>query len=263
MDRPPLEVADLVRAAGDAFIERIRKWITWKHVKVLLAIARCRTAALGGHLDECTRCGHRAISYNSCRNRHCPKCQAGARERWLEKRRRELLPTQYVHVVFTLPRHLAPLVLQNKKIVYDLLFRTSAETLLEVARDPKHLGAEIGFFSAHRNSSLLQVSIEFLCLSLTVVQFLFTTLTSLFHLKCNCLKARVVMYAYNHHVRLLVRRGNRRGEVNARSLDEGIASHIDPESCGVTREGDVEALTGENMGRVFSRARTNSGTPTL
>src|SRR5438876_10199353 len=147
MDRPPLEVADLVRAAGDAFIERSRKWITWKHVKVLLAIARCRTAALGGHLDECTRCGHRAISYNSCRNRHCPKCQAGARERWLEKRRRELLPTPYVHVVFTLPRELAPLTLQNKKVVYDLLFRTSAETLLEVARDPKHVGAEIGFFS--------------------------------------------------------------------------------------------------------------------
>src|SRR5260370_69807 len=79
MDRPPLEVADLVRAAGDAFIERSRKWITWKHVKVLLAIARCRTAMLGGHLDECTRCGHRAISYNSCRNRHCPKCQPIAR----------------------------------------------------------------------------------------------------------------------------------------------------------------------------------------
>ena len=147
MDRPPLEVAHLVRAAGDAFIERSRKWITWKHVKVLLAIARCRTAALGGHLDECTRCGHRAISYNSCRNRHCPKCQAGARDRWLAARRRELLPTPYVHVVFTLPRHLAPLVLQNKKVIYDLLFRTSAETLLEVARDPQHLGAEIGFFS--------------------------------------------------------------------------------------------------------------------
>jgi hypothetical protein len=147
MSRPPLEVADLVRAAGDSFIERSRKWITWKHVKVLLAIARCRTAALGGHLDECSRCGHRAISYNSCRNRHCPKCQAGACERWLEKRRRELLPTPYVHVVFTLPRQLAPLVLQNKKFIYDLLFRTSAETLLEVARDPQHLGAEIGFFS--------------------------------------------------------------------------------------------------------------------
>jgi hypothetical protein len=147
MDRPPLEVADLVRAAGPAFIARSRTWITWKHVKVLLAIVRCRTAVLGGHLDECTRCGHRAISYNSCRNRHCPKCQAGARERWLEKRRQELLPTPYVHVVFTLPRPLAPLALQNKKVVYDLLFRTSAQTLLEVAHDQKHLGAEIGFFS--------------------------------------------------------------------------------------------------------------------
>jgi hypothetical protein len=140
MSRPPLEVADLVRAAGDAFIERSRTWITWKHVKVLLAIARCRTAALGGHLDECTRCGHRAISYNSCRNRHCPKCQAGARDRWLAARR-------YVHVVFTLPHELVALALQNKKVIYDLLFRTSAETLLEIARDPKHLGAEIGFFS--------------------------------------------------------------------------------------------------------------------
>jgi hypothetical protein len=110
-------------------------------------MARCRTAALGGHLDECTRCGHRAISYNSCRNRHCPKCQAGARDRWLEKRRRELLPTPYVHVVFTLPGELAPLALQNKKTVYDLLFRASAETLLAIARDPRHLGAEIGFFS--------------------------------------------------------------------------------------------------------------------
>src|SRR6202171_5323405 len=147
MSRPPLEGADLVRAAGAAFVERSRKWITGKHVKVLLAIARCRTAALGGHLDECTRCGHRAISYNSCRNRHCPKCQAGARDRWLAARRQELLPTRYVHVVFTLPHELVPLALQNKKIVYDLLLRTSAETLLEIARDPKHLGAEIGFFS--------------------------------------------------------------------------------------------------------------------
>jgi len=147
MSRPPLEVADLIRIAGDAFIERNRQWIGWKHVKVLLAISRCRTAALGGHLDECTRCGHRAISYNSCRNRHCPKCQTGARERWIAARQRELLPTRYVHVVFTLPRELAPLVLQNRKAVYDLLFRASAETLMEVARDPRHLGAEIGFFS--------------------------------------------------------------------------------------------------------------------
>ncbi len=136
MCRPPLEVADLIRAAGAAFIERNRHWISGKHLKVLRAIRRCRTAALGGHLDQCTRCGHRAISYNSCRNRHCPKCQASARDRWLEARRRELLPTRYVHVVFTLPRELAPLALQNKKVVYDLLFRSSAETLLEVARDP-------------------------------------------------------------------------------------------------------------------------------
>ncbi len=147
MGRPPLEVADLVRAAGQAFIERSRSWISGKHIKVLLAIVRCRTAVLGGHLDECTRCGHRAISYNSCRNRHCPKCQAGARDRWLAARRQELLPTRYVHVVFTLPRELAPLALQNKKVLYNLLFRTSGKTLLEVARDPRHLGAEIGFFS--------------------------------------------------------------------------------------------------------------------
>jgi len=148
MSRPPLEVADLIRAAGATFIERSRKWIRWKHVKVLLAIARCRTAALGGHVDQCTRCGHRAtISYNSCRNRHCPKCQTAARERWIAARQEELLPTRYVHVVFTLPAQLAGLVLQNKKLIYGLLLRASAETLLEVARDPRHLGAEIGFFS--------------------------------------------------------------------------------------------------------------------
>jgi hypothetical protein len=147
MSRPLLELADLVRAAGVAFIWRSRHWIRWPHLKVLLAIARCRTAALGAHIDECTRCGHRAISYNSCRNRHCPKCQTAARERWIAARRRELLPTRYLHVVFTLPRRLAPLVLQNKKVLYDLLFRTSAQTLLEVARNPLRLGAEIGFFS--------------------------------------------------------------------------------------------------------------------
>ena len=148
MSRPPLEVADIVRAAGEVFIERNRHWLCCKHVKVLRAIARCRTAALGGHLDECTRCGHRApISYNSCRDRHCPKCQIAARDRWIAARQRELLPTRYLHVVFTRPRRLAPLVLQNKKVLYGLLFHTSAMTLLEVARDPRHLGAEIGFFS--------------------------------------------------------------------------------------------------------------------
>jgi hypothetical protein len=148
MSRPLLELADLIRTAGTAFIERNRQWIRWPHLKVLLAIARCRTAALGGHIDECSRCGQRAtISYNSCRNRHCPKCQTGARERWLAARRCELLPSRYVHVVFTLPPQLASVALQNKKVIYDLLLRASAETLLEVARHPRHLGAEIGFFS--------------------------------------------------------------------------------------------------------------------
>jgi hypothetical protein len=140
-------MADIIRTAGQPFIERSHNWITWRHRKVLEAIARCRTAALGGHRDQCSRCGYSAISYNSCRNRHCPKCQGNARHCWLEARRQELLPTPYVHVVFTLPRELAPLALQNKKVIYDLLFRTSAETLLEVARDPRHLGCEIGFFS--------------------------------------------------------------------------------------------------------------------
>jgi hypothetical protein len=147
MSRPPLEVADLIRTAGHTFLERNRHWLGWKHIKVLRAIARCRTAALGGHLDQCTRCGHRAISYNSCRNRHCPKCQTTARDRWIAARQNELLPTPYVHVVFTLPPQLASLALQNKKLLYGLLLRASAETLLEVARDPRHLGAEIGFFS--------------------------------------------------------------------------------------------------------------------
>jgi hypothetical protein len=148
MSRPPLEVADIVRAAGEGFIERNRHWLHWKHIKVLRAIRRCRTAALGGHLDECMRCGHRVpISYNSCRDRHCPKCQTAARDCWIAARQKELLPTRYLHIVFTLPGRLTPLVLQNKKILYDLLFRTSAETLLEIARDPRHLGAEIGFFS--------------------------------------------------------------------------------------------------------------------
>jgi hypothetical protein len=147
MSRPPLEVADIVRAAGAGFYERSRKWFNWLHLKVLTAIVSCRTAALGGHIDECSRCGQQAVSYHSCRNRHCPKCQANARDRWLAARNRELLPTRYVHVVFTLPAQLAPLALQNKREIYGLLFRTSAHTLLQIARDEKHLGAEIGFFS--------------------------------------------------------------------------------------------------------------------
>jgi len=146
MKRPPFEVADIIRAAGKSFIEKHRSWLTGLHLKVLSAIERCRTAALGGHRDRCTRCGHTvAISYNSCRNRHCPKCQTNARDKWLQARGEELLPVPYVHVVFTLPHELADLALHNKKALYALLFRASAATLLEIAADPKHLGAEIGF----------------------------------------------------------------------------------------------------------------------
>ena len=112
---------------------------------MLDAIVRCRTAALGGHRDQCVRCGHQAISFNSCRNRHCPKCQGNARAKWLAARSAELLPVPYFHVVFTLPHELSALVLQNKRLLYDLLYRTSAATMLELARDPKHLGADIGF----------------------------------------------------------------------------------------------------------------------
>jgi hypothetical protein len=144
---PPLGVADLVRFAGCSFIDKNRHWLNRLHLKVLTAIERCRTSALGGHVDPCTACGHLAISYNSCRNRHCPRCQANARDRWIEARCRDLLPTPYAHVVFTLPHELAPVALQNKKVVYDLLLQTSAATLIELARNPEHLGADIGFFS--------------------------------------------------------------------------------------------------------------------
>src|SRR5216684_2049029 len=145
MSRPTLEVADIVRRTGSRFWQQQQSHLAWPHRKVLDAIVRCRTAALGGHRDQCVRCGHQAISYNSCRNRHCPRCQGNARSRWLAERRAELLPVSYFHIVFTLPHELSALVLQNKRLLYDLLFRASAATLLELARDPKHLGAEIGF----------------------------------------------------------------------------------------------------------------------
>jgi hypothetical protein len=147
MNRPTLEVADIIRAAGNSFIERNRHHLAWPQLKVLQAIRDCRTAALGGHLDRCSRCGHQAISYNSCRNRHCPKCQTSAREQWLAKRSEDLLPVPYFHLVFTLPHELSALVLQNKKALYSLLFRASAETLLEIGADLKHLGADLGFLS--------------------------------------------------------------------------------------------------------------------
>jgi Transposase zinc-binding domain len=147
MIRPPLEVADIVRIYGTAFVKRHRRWLTVLHLKVLRAIVACRTAALGGHIEQCDSCGQRAISYNSCLNRHCPKCQAAARQTWLAERSAELLPVPYYHVVFTLPHLLAPLVLQNKALVYGLLFRAAAETLLQIAADPQHLGAHIGFLA--------------------------------------------------------------------------------------------------------------------
>jgi hypothetical protein len=145
VSRPTLEVADIVRAAGDRFWEEHKSHLAWAHRKVLDAIVRCRTAALGGHRDQCVRCGHQAISFNSCRNRHCPKCQGNAHAKWLAARSAELLPAPYFHVVFTLPHELSALVLQNKQLLYDLLFRASAATMIELARDPRYLGADIGF----------------------------------------------------------------------------------------------------------------------
>ena len=147
MTKPPFEVADIIRRAGDKFIERYRDSLTWAQLKVLRAIDRCRTAVLGGHRDQCVRCGHQAISYNSCRNRHCPKCQTNAREKWLCARRQELLPVCYFHLVFSVPHALVPLMWQNKKLLFGLLFETTAATLLEVAANPARLGAEIGFLA--------------------------------------------------------------------------------------------------------------------
>ncbi len=147
MTRPPWEVADVIRWAGDEFLERYRDSLTCTQLKVLRAIERCRTAALGGHHDQCLRCGYQAISYNSCRNRHCPKCQTRARDQWLSRRQQQLLPVSYYHLVFSLPHGLVPLMWQNKRRLFSLLFEASAATLLEVAADPKHLGAEIGFLS--------------------------------------------------------------------------------------------------------------------
>ncbi len=146
MTRPTVEVADIFRTRGNDFVDQHS--LSIQQLKAIRAITRCRTAELGGHVDVCPQCGgDPAISYNSCRNRHCNKCQSQARERWIEARKQELLNTRYFHVVFTLPHELQALVLQNQAELYNLLFRIVAETLREVARNPKHLGAEIGFFS--------------------------------------------------------------------------------------------------------------------
>lgn len=142
MARPRLEVADILNRHGDAFLTRHR--LSRGQLKVFGAIRACRTAALGGHVARCEGCDHVQIAYNSCRNRHCPKCQGEAAQTWLEQRQADLLPVSYYHVVFTLPAPVAVIALQNKAVMYDLLFRTAADTLLTIAADPKHLGAKIG-----------------------------------------------------------------------------------------------------------------------
>jgi hypothetical protein len=142
--RPPFEVADIVRRHGDRVLAMYRAWVTGQHRRVLRAIAQCRTAALGGHRDRCDQCAQPALSYNSCRDRHCPKCLTAARNAWVAAREQELLPVGYVHIVFTMPEPLARLALGNKRVVYDLLFHAAAETLLQVARNPKRLGGNIG-----------------------------------------------------------------------------------------------------------------------
>ena len=147
MGRLGPEVADLFRRHGDAWRERHGGSLSTAQRRVMTAIEICRTAALGGHVEQCDTCGHQRICYCSCRNRHCPKCQSLARAQWLDDRRAEILDTQYFHVVFTLPAELAAIALQNKAVVYGILFRTVAETLRTIAADPKHLGAEIGFFA--------------------------------------------------------------------------------------------------------------------
>jgi predicted Zn-ribbon and HTH transcriptional regulator len=144
--RPILEVADIVRAHGEEFRQAHAAALSPAQKRVLRAIETCRTAALGGHLERCDECGYERNAYNSCGDRHCPKCQSMARARWLEQRQTELLPCEYFHVVFTLPEPLAALALQNKRLLYGILFRATAETLQGIAADPKYLGAQIGFF---------------------------------------------------------------------------------------------------------------------
>jgi hypothetical protein len=147
MIAPLLEVADVIRSYGAAYLDAYGDVTSTGQRRVLRDLTRCRTAALGGHVEACDECGHLQIAYNSCRNRHCPKCQGLACARWLEARAAELLPVEYFHVVFTLPSRLGPIALQNPRIVYGTLFRAAAETMLQLAADPKHLGADIGFFA--------------------------------------------------------------------------------------------------------------------
>ena len=147
MYQPPFEVADVIRtlAAVDGRVPGLR--VSQAQQRVIGDLAACRTAKLGGHVDACDACGEVRVSYNSCRNRHCPKCQAHQRATWLEDRCQDLLPVPYFHLVFTLPAELAPLALQNKREIYAALFAAAADTLKTIAADPKHLGADIGFIA--------------------------------------------------------------------------------------------------------------------
>jgi hypothetical protein len=144
VSRPALEVADIFRGHGPAWRRANAGHVSLGQIKVMSAIERCRTAAPGGHVARCEKCDHTHIAYNSCRNRHCPKCQGAAAKQWLAEREAELLPVPYFHVVFTLPAPIADIAYQNKAVIYDILFKATAETLVTIAADPKHLGARIG-----------------------------------------------------------------------------------------------------------------------
>jgi len=147
MKAPALELADIFRIHGPAYLEAFGDSLSTSQKKALRDISVCRTAALGGYIKQCDYCGYRKIAYRSCRNRHCSKCQAAARAAWLERRAAELLPVEYFHVVFTMPDRLASLALHNQRVVYAILFRAASETLLRIAADPKHLGAQIGLLA--------------------------------------------------------------------------------------------------------------------
>jgi len=149
MPRPALEVADIFRGHGAAWRAANAGHVSLGQLKVMSAIEDCRTAALGGHVTRCENaaCGYTAIAYNSCRNRHCPKCQGAAAREWLGEREAELLPVPYFHVVFSLPARVADIAYQNKAVIYDILFKASAEAMTTIAADPKHLGAQIGILS--------------------------------------------------------------------------------------------------------------------
>jgi Transposase zinc-binding domain/Putative transposase len=142
--RTSLEVADIFRVAGPAYRVAHAGHLSLHQLKIMSAVENCRTAAMGGHVEACEDCGHWRVAYNSCRNRHCPKCQGAAARTWLAEREADLLPVGYFHVVFTLPAEISAIALQNKALVYDLLFRTASETMRIIAADPRHLGARIG-----------------------------------------------------------------------------------------------------------------------